>query len=66
MNDRAAFERGAAARHLKSIDRKLHRHSLGYCPADDPSGEFVLKSRQVTKAPIAQPNISNIPNDYLA
>jgi ATP-dependent protease Clp ATPase subunit len=50
MNERTAFERGTATRHLKSIDDQLHRHSRRDCPAEDPARKFILKNSQVTKA----------------
>lgn len=64
MNNCAAPNQTAASRPFQSVQNELCRHPPGDLPTDDPSGELILKCRQVTKLSILQRQICNIADNH--
>ena len=66
MNNCAAPNQTTTSRPVQSLQNELRRHPLGDLPAEDPSGELILKCRQITEPSALQWQICNVANNHLS
>ena len=66
VNNRPAFYQTPTPSTVKGIDHELRRHPFRNLPADNPSGELVLKSCQIAELSASERQIRNIADDHLS
>jgi hypothetical protein len=64
VDNRNLAHQSTPSRLIENINYQLCRHIWRNVPPDNAARKLVLKTRQITKTAIAQPQISDVANEY--